>query len=143
MPSRTRDRTDRSVANIVGGTVDWYYESVCALQNSYRLNIYYCQQVCLHCGGWHSCGCAGLNLHWTKSHLISTNFSNKSPGLRNQYYLFVFLLQRATRLISPRFPQFMENQTRFCAWPHLQHCQRKSGGKLRETYFLYTFRTLS
>lgn len=54
---------------------------------------YYCQQVSLQFGGWQFGGCAGLNLHLTKSHLIFINISDTPHHTKNRPYFFVFLLR--------------------------------------------------
>lgn len=76
---RMRDKIYRCEVNTVGGTGGWE-KSVWLPYKGYLLKAHYCQHVSLHCGGWHSCGCAGLNLHCIRSHLIFTSFSNTPRG---------------------------------------------------------------
>lgn len=59
----------RCVVNIVEGTVGWSGKSVCASRKK-TIRAHYCQQDFWHSWGGQSFGCAGLNLHRTRSHLI-------------------------------------------------------------------------
>lgn len=141
---RIWDKIYRCVVNIVEGTVGWNGKSVCASRKK-PIRAHYCQQDFWHSWGGQSFGCAGLNLHRTRSHLIF--------GVGVNYTLVTLKSEIITsssscstvyrRFSNMTLYDIKNNKPSFVHGHIFQNCQ---AGLRRtvfsETHLLYTLRTL-
>lgn len=140
---RIWDKIYQCAVNIVEGTVGWNGKSVCVSRRK-NIRAYYCQQDFWHSWGGQSFGCAGLNLHRTRSHLIFDVGVNNMVTLK----IGVTTSSSSCSTVHSRFSNMTlhdikNNKPSFVHGHIFQCCQTNLRRKVfGETHLLYTLRTL-